>query len=66
MSNEIFSYGNGTYSSILHFYPLLFLDQGVYKCQVEVADIIDIQTYHLIVKGNSVIFNFSVNFLIEC
>lgn len=51
VSDEIIFKGNGTYSSVLQFHPLLFFDQGMYKCQAKVADITDIQAYYLTVKG---------------
>ena len=51
MSDEIISNGNGTYLSVLHFDPLSFSDQGTYTCQVKIADITDIRTYHLSVNG---------------
>ena len=45
------SNGSGIYSSVLYFEPLLFSHEGTYMCQVEVADITDVQTYHLKVIG---------------
>ena len=51
VSDESIFKDNGTYSSVLYFHPLFFSDQGVYKCWTKVADITDIQTYYLTVKG---------------
>ena len=51
MPDEIVSNGSKIYSSVLNLEPLLFSNEGTYMCQVKVADIIYIQTYHLSVMG---------------
>ena len=50
-SDETVSYDNGTYSKLLQFDPLQVSHDNTYKCQVEVADIIDEQLFDLTVQS---------------